>query len=155
MPSIVVGIILVAALGGMFFGWRARQRRQAGIPSPKPVPVEVGAIRTTASGLYVATTRADEPLERIAVRGLGYRSRMVATVADRGVTLELTGVDPAFIPAADLRSAGRATWAIDTGVEPGGLVVVGWRLGDLDVDSYFRIDGDAGSFVDAVAGVEA
>ncbi|GAA3745597.1 transporter [Leifsonia bigeumensis] len=155
LPSIIVGFVIVAALIGMFFGWRARQRRQAGIPAPEAVPADVGAIRTAVSGLYVATTRAGEPLERIAVRGLGYRSRMVATVADRGVTLELTGARPAFIPATALRSAGRATWAIDKAVEPGGLVVLGWRLGDLDVDSYFRIDGEAQAFIDAAAGITA
>lgn len=155
LPSIIVGFVIVAALLGMLIGWRARQRRQAGIPAPDTVPVDVGAIRTTVSGLYVATTRAGEPLERIAVRGLGYRSRMVAVVADRGVTLELTGAEPAFIPATSLRSAGRATWAIDKGVEPGGLVVLGWRLGELDVDSYFRIDGEAQTFIEAAMGITA
>lgn len=153
LPSIIVGVVIVVALAGMLLGWRARQRRQAGIPAPDAPPADAGAVRTAASGLYVATTRAGEPLERIAVRGLGYRSRMAATVAERGVILELTGAPPAFIPTAALRSAGRATWAIDKAVEPGGLVVVGWRLGDLDVDSYFRIDGDPQPLIDAVTGV--
>lgn len=155
LPSIIVGLVIVVALVGMVVGWRARQRRQAGIPAPDAPPADAGGIRASVSGLYVATTRADEPLDRIAVRGLGYRSRMVATVAEGGVTLELTGGDPAFIPATALRSAGRATWAIDKAVEPGGLVVLGWRLGDLDVDSYFRVDGDAQPFIDAAAGIAA
>ncbi len=153
LPSVIVGVILVAALVGMFAGWRARQRRQANLPSPASVPADTGRVLAAAGGLYVATTRAGEPLERIAVHGLGYRSRMVVTVAEHGVVLELTGAAPAFIPAASLRSATRATWAIDKGVEPGGLVLLGWRLGELDVDSYLRIDGDAQPLLDAAAGV--
>lgn len=153
LPSIIVGLVVVAALVGMLIGWRARQRRQADIPEPHGVPADPGSLVVSASGLYVATTRSGEPLERIAVRGLGYPSRTVATVHDRGVTLELTGADSVFIPAADLMVATRATWAIDKAVEPGGLVLLGWRLGDLDVDSYLRLDGEPQAFLDAAAGL--
>lgn len=153
LPSIIVGLVIGAALLGMLLGWRARQRRQADIQEPHGVPADPGDVVAGASGLYVATTRSGEPLERITVRRLGYPSRTVATVHDRGIVLELTGVDSVFIPAADLRVATRATWAIDKAVEPGGLVLLGWRLGDLEVDSYLRIDGDAQAFLDAAAGI--
>ncbi len=153
VPSIIVGLVIVGSLIGMVLGWRARQRRQADIPQPQPVPVDVGTVRAAVSGLYVATTRRGEPLERIAVRGLGYRSRAVATASDAGVSLELTGTEPAFIPVADLQSASRATWTIDTAVEPGGLVLLGWRLGGLEVDSYLRVDGDPQAFLDAAEGL--
>lgn len=153
VPSIIVGLILVGALLGMLLGWRARQRRQRDIPRPQAVPAEVGTVLASVGGLYVATTRRGEPFERIAVHGLGYRSRTVVTVSDAGVSLELTGTEPVFIPAADLREARRATWAIDTAVEPGGLVLLGWRLGNLDVDSYLRVDGESQALLDAAAGI--
>ena len=153
VPSLIVGLVIVGALLGMLLGWRARQRRQADIPQPQAVPSQVGTVLAAVGALYVATTRRGGPLERIAVRGLGFRSRAVATVSDAGVTLELTGADPVFIPSGDLRMAGRATWTIDTAVEPGGLVVLSWRLGDLHVDSYLRVDGDSQAFLDAAAAI--
>lgn len=153
LPSIIVALVIGGALLGMFLGWRARQRRQSDIAKPRGVPADAGAVRAAVSGLYVATTRAGEPLERITVRGLGYRSRAVATVRDHGITLELTGAEPVFIPTTDLRLATRGTWAIDKAVEPGGLVLLGWSLGDLDVESYLRLDDDAQAFIDAAAGI--
>ena len=155
LPSIIVGLVIAAALVGMLIGWRARQRRQADIQEPHGVPSDPGDVVVSASGLYVATTRSGEPLERITVRRLGYPSRTVATVHDRGIVLELTGEDSVFVPATDLMVATRATWAIDKAVEPGGLVLLGWRLGGLDVDSYLRLDGEPQAFLDAAAGIAA
>ncbi|PRY70379.1 hypothetical protein B0I08_101514 [Glaciihabitans tibetensis] len=154
MGFVVVLLLLLLAL--MLFGWRARKRRQAGLGQPAPVPEDLGAIRGTFDGLYVATTLAGDPLNRVAVRGLGFRARARLTVAETGVVLALRGEPEVFIPAAALREVTRATWTIDRVVEPGGLVLVGWTLGAADalphadagaaadaqttVDSYFRLE---------------
>lgn len=150
IPTVIVVAIIVVALVGMYFGWRARQRRQAGLPVPLAAPGDLGEVLQTAEGLYVATTVAGEPLERIAVRGLGYRARAGITVATTGVVLALRGEAPAFIPIADLRRVDRATWAIDESVETGGLLLVGWTLGATDLDSYLRIDGTAEPIIGAI-----
>lgn len=153
IPTVIVVAIIVIALVGMYFGWRARQRRQAGLAVPNPVPADPGEVLRTAGGMYVATTAAGEPLERIAVRGLGYRARAEITVTTTGIVLALTGEKPMFIPVADLRRVDRATWAIDEGVETGGLLLVGWTLGDTDLDSYLRIDGTAEPVIEAIDGL--
>ena len=44
----------------------------------------------------------------------------------------------------------RATWAIDEGVETGGLLLVGWTLGSAELDSYLRIDGPANPVIEAI-----
>jgi hypothetical protein len=67
-----------------------RSRRDAGITAPfgeipEPPP------STASTGFYVATTRHGEALERLAIRGLGFRSRVDVTVTDRGVALDLVG----------------------------------------------------------------
>jgi hypothetical protein len=140
----IVVVFLLVLLGLMFFGWRARQRRQAGLGQPESVPQEVGLTCGEFDGFYVATTVAGDPLNRIAVRGLGYRSRARITVADAGIVLALRGEPEVFIPTAALREVTRATWTIDRVVEPGGLVLIGWNLGPSDsptaVDSYFRLE---------------
>ncbi|HEY9499044.1 MAG TPA: hypothetical protein VIQ78_08480 [Terrimesophilobacter sp.] len=150
IPTVIVVAIIVVVLVGMYFGWRARQRRQAGLAAVNPVPADLGEVLLTVRGLYVATTVAGEPLERIAVRGLGYRARAELTVAAAGIALALTGEEPMFIPVADLRRVDRATWAIDEGVETGGLLLVGWTLGSAELDSYLRIDGPADPVIEAI-----
>lgn len=140
----------------MYLGFRRRQRRQHDIPRPLEVPADPGArLLELDDLLYVASTRRDQPLDRIAVAGLGFRGRASIAVFDRGIALGVAGEPDAFIPAADIASVDRATWTIDRVVERDGLVRLGWRLGPTEVDSYLRIgDGaEQTAFTTAVRGI--
>jgi len=146
VASVVIPLTVVGLL--MAWGWRALRRRQTDVAGLAPVPREPGAPALTEDLLYVATTRADQPLQRIAVKGLGFRARAVLTVTAGGVLLDLAGGEPGFIPAAALQGVGRATWTIDRAVSSDGLVFVRWADGGaadhLALDSYFRsADPDA------------
>jgi hypothetical protein len=150
--SVAIPIVLIAL--GMIFGWRARRRRQADVRRPASPPAELGVVLLSEDMLYVATTRADAPLDRIAVAGLGFRARAVVTVAEAGIQLELAGQDAVFLPTGSLASVGRATWTIDRAVSNDGLVFVRWsQSGDEDhvssFDSYFR-SHDPAALVEAV-----
>ena len=128
----------------MFLGWRARQRRQKNVAVPLTPPADLGAPLGTFDGKYVATTASGNPLDRIAVHGLGFRSSVSLTVTDTGLLVQRPGSDDVWIPRADVLDRRSATWTIDRVVEPGGLDLVEWKLGDATVDSYFRmIDPDA------------
>ena len=107
-------------------------------------------LRASAAALYVATTPRDQPLERLAIPGLGFRARGGVSVTPQGVLLELAGSPALFIPADAVELITDATWAIDRAVEPGGLLLLGWRLAATDqtaaptsVDSYFRFSDPA------------
>ncbi len=91
LDALVVVVILVLAFTGMWFGWRARRRRQADVPTLATPPAELGEVRRREDLLYVATTRADAPLDRIAVHGLGFRARAQLTVAASGSTSRGSG----------------------------------------------------------------
>ncbi len=136
----IVLAVLAAALVLMVLGWRRRQRSQSGLPRPARVPDGATEVLRVA-GFYVATTLVDEPLNRIAVSGLGYRARatVAVTTAPAGVVLDLAGEPEAFIPATDIQRVERATWTIDRVVEKNGLVRLTWLLGDTIVDSYVRV----------------
>lgn len=153
LDALVVVVILALAFAGMWAGWRARRRRQAGIPSLAAPPADAGGVRRREHLFYVATTRADAPLDRIAVHGLGFRARAELTVTDTGIRLDIAGEEPAFIPASDLVGVGRATWTIDRAVSNAGLVFVRFRIGRGDdateVDSYLRPE-DPAALVTAV-----
>jgi hypothetical protein len=138
IPAVIVGAFIVAVVVLMAVGWRNRRRRQAGLgPLPTP-PAELGEIFHSEDALYLATTRADAPLDRIAIRGLGFRAEARVTITASGVLLELVGEPQLFIAADRLRGVGVATWTVDRGVERDGLVFVRWELGDEPVDSYLR-----------------
>lgn len=120
-------------------GWIRRRRRQAYLPAPERVPANIGAIRGEFEGFYVSTTLDGEPLNRVAVRGLGFRARVTLAVADAGIVVSLPG-NPIFIPREAIREVTTAQYTIDRVVEAGGLVLLAWRLGETSVDSYFRVE---------------
>lgn len=131
-----VAVLLLAAL---VFAWWWRTRRDAGLVAPVGEAPADAAELARWSGLYVATTAHEQPLERLAVRGLGFRSRAVMTVTDRGVELEMPGSRTLFIPAAQILTADQSTVVIDRVVERDGLVRLVWRIdAEHVVDSYLR-----------------
>jgi cbb3-type cytochrome oxidase subunit 3 len=157
MALVVAFLLILLAL--MFFGWRRRQRSQAGVAQPLSLPDDLEAASLSLSGFYVATTVAGEPLNRIAVAGLGYRARATVAVHARGLALAIPGQAPIFIPATDIRSVQKATWTIDRAVEQGGLILVRWALGNgtdqLEVDSYLRFGDDSAALFESVQELHA
>lgn len=149
---IAAAVLLLAVLA---WAWFRRVRRDRGVSAPQG-DIPTGAA-TTASfpGLYVATTRHGEPLERLAIRGLAFRSRADLTVTDAGVALDLTGQPRLFFPRERIAAVAQATVAIDRVVEPDGLVRVEWRADDgTTVDSYFRPqDASSRAVRDAIAAI--
>lgn len=137
----VVLAILVLALAGMVLSWRLRARRQRRYVLPA-APVDAGTVLAEADGLYLATTFAGRPLDRVVAAGLGFRARCRVAVTDRGLLVDRDGSTPLLLAAT---GAGTATWTIDRAVERDGLLVVGWHLptadgGTQDVESSFRFD---------------
>jgi hypothetical protein len=147
VASVVIPLAVVGLL--MILGWRALRRRQGDVAGLAPVPSDAGITTLTEDLLYVATTRADAPLERIAVKGLGFRARAVLTVSTAGLRLDLAGGEPGFIPTAALQGVGRATWTIDRAISNDGLVFVRWQRDDRAFDSYFR-SADPAALVEAI-----
>lgn len=145
--------VAVGLLGALAWAWWRRTRRDAAA-LVRPGDLPAGAhVRATFHALYVATTRAGEPLERIAAPGLSMRSQATLTVADEGLAVDLTGAQRFVLPPSRLVEVGRSTVAIDRVVEAGGLMRLTWRTdAGSTVDSYFRpTDASARALADAVA----
>jgi hypothetical protein len=134
---VMAGFVVIIALA--ILGWSLRRRRQRDIPVPQQVPADLGATIAEFDGFYVSTTLDGQPLNRVAVRGLGFRARAGITVTESGVVLALPG-NNIFIPRADIREVTRAQYTIDRVVEPGGLVLLAWTLGGTALDSYLRVE---------------
>ena len=155
LATLIVALVLVLVLLLMLRSWRRRTKRDSTLPAGYPPPAAPGRELASAAMLYVATTPRDEPLERLNIAGLGFRARGGVSVTEHGIVLELAGSPALFIPADAVQLVSTATWAIDRAVEPGGLLLIGWRLNTTGpdalanseaptgVDSYFRFSDPA------------
>lgn len=159
---IAVAIIAVVAWL-MIRSWRRRTARDETL-SAYPVPAPLPAPTLETEVLYVATTPVGQPLERLAVRGLAFRGAARIEVSPDGLVLRIAGEPPTWVPADRMVAAGAATYAIDRGVEPEGLVAVTWIAHAADpeveaphVDSYLRAryPGDTARIIAAVNDIAA
>ncbi len=142
-------VALLAALAVV--GVLARRRRQRDVEAPQAWTDAVPTLVVEA--LYVATTRAGDPYDRIFAHGLGFRGRTRLAIDADGVQLVADRTE-VRIPATRIRAVERATWTIDRVVEPGGIIVIAHELG-ADVDTYIRIIGDDREAFDALAALAA
>ncbi|UOW00518.1 hypothetical protein [Agrococcus sp. SCSIO52902] len=134
LSAAFVAVLAIAAVLGVL----AHRRRQRDIEAPAGW-IDV-APQLVVDALYVATTRAGEPYQRIFAHGLGFRGRTRLAIDATGVQL-LADRTEMRIPAGRIRAVERATWTIDRVVEPGGIIVIAHSLG-ADVDTYLRVIGD-------------
>ncbi|MDQ0892479.1 PH-like domain-containing protein [Agromyces ramosus] len=163
-----IGVLAAAAVLAvvallMLRSWRRRSARDETLSS-YPVPATLGAPVLETEVLYVATTPAAEPLERLALPGLAFRGSARIEVLAEGVILRIAGESTTFIPADRLLGAGFASYAIDRGVEPEGLIALTWiplerepAGAELRVDSYVRArhPGDPVRIIRAVNDIAA
>lgn len=145
--ALMIGLaVLLIALGA--WGWYRRMRRDGGLSAPVGEAPGSATVIAEFDGFYVATTRHDEPLERLAIRGLAFRSRADLVVTTAGVAVDLTGHPRIFLAADRIAGVSQATVAIDRVVERDGLIRLTWMLeGGETVDSYFRAQHAAASTV--------
>lgn len=152
--TMMVGIaVLLLVL--MAWGWLRRSRRDSALLAPLGDLPEGAPVRAVFHGFYVATTVHDRPLERLAIRGLAFRSKADITVADSGLALDIPGQSRVMIPAERIRDVSAATVAIDRVVEKGGLACLSWQADDATtVDTYLRAqDASSHTVIEAIAAI--
>lgn len=146
--GLIMVAVMVLALSLAGWGWSNRVKRYRPLESSLSRDVPSSAPVFSADALYVATTEAEQPLNRVAVSPLAYRSKAHLDIHPEGLVVTIRGSAPFLIPAEAGVEVGKATWTIDRVVEPDGLVMVRWALGEQQVDSYFRIvDADSTAFI--------
>ncbi|MGW9185105.1 PH-like domain-containing protein [Agromyces sp. NPDC055661] len=160
----VVAVAIIAVVAWLMIrSWRRRTERDETL-SAYPVPATLPAPMFETEVLYVATTPASQPLERLAVQGLAFRGAARIELSPEGLVLRIAGEPPTWLPAERLVAAGEATYAIDRGVEPEGLIAVTWIAHTADpeaeaphVDSYLRAryPGDPARIIAAVNDIAA
>jgi hypothetical protein len=138
LPGLLVLSVIVIAFALVAAGWRNRLRRQSDVEGLPEVPAQLSPAAVVVDGQYVATTTADDWLDRIAVQGLGIRSNAELSVHAEGVLFDRPGAAPVFIPRAALQGSRQDAGMAGKFVEKDGLVVVSWKLGSRGLDTGFR-----------------
>lgn len=146
MSRLLFTLIWVAfvalVFAGMWWGWRARSRRDADVLGAAIAPAGA-VVAEFPRAYYVSTTPVGEPLTRVAAPGLRYRGYAEVTVREDGVSVEVRGERPVQLAADQLRSSGSAARRVGKAVEPGGLALLRWRGGERELESSFRFDDRA------------
>jgi hypothetical protein len=153
--TLAVLAVCVLAGYGLLVGWRHRAQRQAGLPELPSVPEDFGSeLATALTGLYVSTTTAGNWQDRIVARGLGRRANATAELTADGVLIDRIDDDAIFLPAGSLTAVGTAPGIAGKVMGlPNGVLIISWRLGDVELDSGFRADDPAlqPAWIDAAA----
>ena len=134
----VLACFLFAAIA--IRAWKSRAARQSSLfLSPPEKLVTKGEPMVIANAFYVATTFANNFLERIAAHGLGARGFGQIQVFGEGVLISRVGERDLAIVGDDLLSVSYSQVAIDKAVESDGLMVLSWRAGETKLATHLRI----------------
>lgn len=140
---------------GMQRGWSNRGRRQIALPDLPAAPTDLGKpLAEPISGLYVGSTHAGQWQDRVVANGLGARADAWTTLTAAGVMIDRSGAAPVFIAAADIVSAGVGAGLAGKVMGPGGLLIIRWRLGSVELDTALRAD-DKSVYPDWVDAIDA
>jgi hypothetical protein len=134
-----VGLAFVAVLLGVIAWagaiWRKKSKAQD-LELATPEYTEFSNVGT--NGFYVATTFAGQPLNRVSAHGLGFAGKASVSVSSQGVEIYRTGERSFKIDSSALLDLARTSGVIDKVVEKDGLLSLRWKLGNSELESYFR-----------------
>lgn len=156
MTRELAAALVLSALALLLFlawwGWSHRRRAARSFTPLPPLSELTGELRESIPLLYVATTLADKPYQRVAISPLAYRAKAVLTIWDDGVGLEIVGEGSVGLTRGRLLGCGRATWTIDRVVEPDGLVLLRFAHDGHEFDCYLRpVDYPIDAIIESVA----
>jgi hypothetical protein len=144
--AVVVFSIISLAITGMIVAWRKRVARDSrfSILFLDEAPTHHMSQPAEFSGLYVSTTLANNPLQRVTLPGLAFRADASVLVSIDGVTIAPRGEIHSFIPAHHILQIHRNQVTIDKAVEKDGLTAISWlafdnlSLSEVELTSFFR-----------------
>lgn len=147
IATVIVFSLIGLAVTGMILSWRKRVARDSRFSVVLPGVTAQGHLSSPQefSALYVSTTLATNPLQRIALPGLAFRADAHLLVSGAGVTICPRGEKETFIPAAQIVQIHRSQVTIDRVVEKDGLTALSWTAFDhtlgepIEFTSFFRI----------------
>lgn len=148
MERVILVLVVLACflltVWGMWRGWRRKARSQSVLVPPFPeLPEDAGEPSLEAKGLYVSTTTADDWQNRIVTRGMGLRGRAVLRRYPGGVEIDRAGAPGFWIPGDAITGVRRGDAIAGKVMGTDSLLIIRWRLGEVELDTGFRGDDHA------------
>ena len=126
---------------GMYVGWRRKARSQSVQVPPFPaIPSDAGEVLLESTGVYLATTTAGNWQDRIVTRGAGLRTGAAWRLHEGGVAVERGGAPDFWIPREAVTGVRRDKKIAGKVMGTDALLIVTWRLDDVELDTGFRGD---------------
>ena len=97
IPALVLLLVTLLVFWLMLRGWRSRAGSQSGLPTPARPVVGSPVLHGPIEGMYVATTSAGDPYDRIAVHGLGLRTAADVVLTEAGLVFDRAGVPFTYV----------------------------------------------------------
>ena len=101
-------------------------------------PAPSASDRWEADGIYVSTTKARQPLERVTVHNMGARSEVTVRLGSDRIQLVRSGATSFEIPMQSVLQITTARGMAGKVVGRNGLSVIRWRLGERELDTGIR-----------------
>lgn len=139
IPALIIAAIVALIFLVMLRAWRKRVQSASAFELQNELPSGAQFVFDIAKILYVATVRADSPLERVALAGLRFRGHADIRVYSSVLEIQVRGERPVIIPADRILSVQTSQVVIDKVVEPDGLMSVEWQWGSETLSTVFRV----------------
>ena len=138
--AIILAILFFFFVLTAIRAWRARAAKQeADFSQPAMALEDSGKQIAKVRAFYVATTYADNHLERIRAYGLGIRGLAHAIAFEGGLQIIRKGERPLAINQASIESISTSQTTIDRVTEAKGLVTIDWVQDATEFSTHLRV----------------
>jgi hypothetical protein len=151
--AIILAILFFFFVLTAIRAWRARAAKQeADFTQPPMALSNAGKQLAKVRAFYVATTYADNHLERVRAYGLGIRGLTHAIVFDGGLQLIRKGERPLAIEKSAIESLATNQVTIDRVTEAKGILTIDWAHESTKFSTHLRVvdQGDRAALISAL-----
>lgn len=139
--TLVVFAVIGLAIWGMRRAWLGKAKQFAHLPAPHTiVPVNSFAVTQDFAARFAGSTVSGEWLNRVTVHALGTPRAVVASVHSDGIFIKDDGEFTLWLPKADLTAVRVGRGIAGDVVEPDGMIVLTWNLGEQSLDTGLRVN---------------
>ena len=138
--TVVTLVAISLAFAGMRLGWVRTARRFSFLPKPESaVPSDAKLALSPVAARLAGTTLAGKWLERVNTYDLCTPRAVEVGVYDIGVFITDSEEFNLWIPQLQISAIARSRGIAGDVVEPEGLIVLTWQLGDTYLDTGIRV----------------
>lgn len=147
-PRIVFTLMTVAvialAVWGMRHSWKKKARQFDHLPAPlTELPTDITWTAGPVAARFAGTTVSGQWLNRVVVHDLGTPRGVQVSVSPEGLWLTDDTDFNLWLPVQDIVAVRTGRGIAGDVVEPDGMIIVSWTLGETTLDSGIRVSRHA------------